>query len=105
MYLKLKFDNVLKLIIMSRHKSYTLSNTDDVLPLDKVNDMLEEEVVDLSAKDKRKCNIVISNLEDHERVSKVNDDSRIKYLVHGVLQDSDIVSNRYEIVYARAYKS
>ena len=42
-------------------------------------------------KDKRKCNVVISNLkEDRDIASNVNDESRVMFLVHDVLQAGDI---------------
>ena len=71
---------------MSRPKLYITSNTDDIPPPNKVKAMAKEDVFVLLEKDKRKCNVVISNLEeDHD-----NDESRAKSLVHDVLQAGDI---------------
>ena len=96
-YLELKFDDVCKKIeIMSRPKSCTPGNADDIPPSNKVKTMVKEEVVELLEKDKRKHNVVISNLEeDRDNASNVNDERRVRSLVHHVLQASDI-----EIVFA-----
>ena len=76
---------------MSRPKPCTPSNADDFSPSNKVRAMVKEEVVDLLEKDKRKCNIVISNLEeDLDNACNVNDESRVKSVVHDVLQAGDI---------------
>ena len=47
---------------MSRPKSCTSSNTDDIPPSNKVKSTVKEEVVELLEKDKKQCNLVISNL-------------------------------------------
>ena len=76
---------------MSRPKSCTTSNTDDIPPSNKVKAMVKEEVVELFEKDKRKCNVVTSNLEeDHDNSSNVNDESRAKSILHDILQAGDI---------------
>ena len=52
--------------------------------------MVKEEVVELLKKDKT-CDIIICNLlEDHEIACNVNDQSRVRFLFHNVLPDSDM---------------
>ena len=76
---------------MSRPKPCTLGNTDDIPPSNKVKAMVRADVVELLEKEKRKCNVVISYLEeDREYASNVNDESRVKFLVHDILHAGDI---------------
>ena len=91
-YLELKLDEVCnKVKIMSRPKLYITSNADDIPPSNKVKAMAKEDIVELLEKDKRKCNVVISNLEeDGDNACNVNDESRVMSLVHDVLQPGDI---------------
>ena len=78
-------------LVKSRPKTCIPGNTDDIPPSNKVKAMVKEEVFELLEKDKRKCNVVISNLEvDRGNASNVNDESRAKPLVHAVLQAGDI---------------
>ena len=76
---------------MSRPKPCTPSNTDDIPPSNKVKAMVKEEVAELLEKDKRKCIVVISDLEVvRDNASNVNDESRVKSLVQDVLLAGDI---------------
>ena len=79
--------------IKSRPKLCMLSNTDDVPASNKVQAMVKEEVAELLEKGKRKCNVVLSNLEeDCDIAGNVNDEQRVKSSVHDVLQAGDIVT-------------
>ena len=78
-------------LVKSRPKPCTPSNTDDIPLSNKVKAMVKEDVFVLLEKNKRKCNIVISNLEeDHDNANNVNDESSVKSLLHDVLQAGDI---------------
>ena len=91
-YFELKLDDVCKKIdIMSRPKPCIPGNADDIPPSNKVTAMVKKEVDELLEKDKRKCNVVISNLEvDRDNASIVNDEIRVMFLVHDDLQAGDI---------------
>ena len=54
---------------------------DGIPPSNKVKVMVKEDVVELLEKDKRKCDVVISNLEeDHDTASDVNDESGVVFI-------------------------